>query len=87
MRWYINFDMPGCCCVRQISSILYFQGQLDQGFKEVESKMSALQGTFKTSQDSASNDRARLQGSLDDFKKQIGPVSYTHLTLPTNREV
>jgi len=37
--------------------------------------MSALQGTLKTSQDSASDDRARLQGSLDDVKKQIGHLN------------
>ena len=33
------------------------------------------------------NFRARVAGKVDDFFNKSKPVSYTHLTLPTNREV
>ena len=61
--------------------------------KQYNTAMLALDSDFKTAAERQAEEAKRIKDIQDEQKVKIGeqtpntPVSYTHLTLPTNREV
>ena len=85
-----NFDMTGIAVIESLKPKTYYEYEVGYFYSDVELSDAtandvgwedASYGYFKTASDSKSDARTIVIGSCR------YPVSYTHLTLPTNREV